>query len=186
MKKKLAAFLLCSFVLISCKDSKMKDEIQEAKSTEKEFFEIYLDLIVKKDDNIHLYYTEDGSLNFTEENSIWKAVKGNDAVQDVYFNLPDNVTPTALRIDLGYGENVGQSPINISSIKITYFDQKVEMMGSDVFNYFYPTAESATRIEGTTQLKKLNESQVVGPILYPNENLILKLQQMTMQSGIAK
>lgn len=47
-------------------------------------------MVVKKDDNMHLYYTQDGSINFDEKQSVWMPV-GNESAQEVTFKLPKDV-----------------------------------------------------------------------------------------------
>lgn len=183
MKNKIALLLIC-ICAISCKDAKTTTESADTAIVGNDFFELNLNLTVQKDDNFHLYYTEDGSLSFNEESSIWQAAKGDASPQNIKFQIPANVSPTALRLDLGYGSNQHQQAIDIHSIKISYFDQKLEMNGAEIFNYFYITPESGKRSNAAAKVERITRTQISGVIMYPNENLIQKLQEMKTKSGM--
>lgn len=63
--------LFCIVVFLSCKNDKKTTEIKEIDVPVKvNTFEVVFDLVATQNDNFHLYYTEDGSINFTEEQSL--------------------------------------------------------------------------------------------------------------------
>ena len=106
MKSKILFIALLS-ILISCKTDKKETEDAVTVETEKnvDLFKVSFDLVIKKDDNLHLYYTQDGSIVFNEKNSVWLPVTGKESVQKVTFNLPKDVLPTHIRVDFGIGKN---------------------------------------------------------------------------------
>lgn len=168
--------------LLSCKDDKksgVENNVEKKEIQDEKMFKITFELKVKEGENLHLYYVEDGSLNFNEKNSIWRKIEGSKDFQEVVFTLPEEIMPTAIRIDLGYGKNLEQSPVDLKKFKISYFGKTIEANDGMIFDYFYPTAESAKRIEGTNSVERLNKSEIAGPILYPNENLIAKIKDIT-------
>lgn len=179
MKSKIALLLTFIFIVISCKESENKDAVDDKDPTPavEEFFKVELDLKIKKDDNIHLYYTEDGSIKFDEVNSVWMEVKGSEDFQKVVFYLKEDIAPTAIRLDLGYGKNIDQKDVEFAGFKISYFGNTIEAKDAAIYNYFYPN-ETTKRIEGTNKLTRLKEDQLVGPILYPNDNLLLKIKEL--------
>jgi len=176
MKKHILTILILSITFIGCKNDK-KTEVKEEPKMDN-FFKVSFDLIIKKDDNLHLYYTEDGTLNFNEKNSIWVAIKGSDNPQTVTFNLPPDVIPTHLRVDFGAGVNEAQSDVDIKSFTMNYFDKKVVANGLSFFDYFYIN-ESNTKVEkGSTVLQRLDKKQSGGPMVYPQTLLTQKIQEM--------
>ena len=181
MKYTLIIACLVFSTLFSCKENSGTESgnDQSVEVAKEDFFKITLDVLIKKDDNFHLYYTEDGSIQFIEEKSIWTEVKGSDKPQSVVFNLPKDVLPTAIRFDLGYGANPTQSEIEIINFNCSYFGKSIDAKGNTFFDYFYPTQESSVRIPGTSKVQKLDKNQVSGCVLYPNENFLTKLKTFT-------
>lgn len=181
MKYSLIITCLVFTTLFSCKENKETDQNnpQSVEVVKEDFFKVTLDVVVKKDDNFHLYFTEDGSILFNEEKSVWNQIKGSDKPQTVVFTLPKDVLPTAIRLDLGYGVNPLQSEIEIINFNCSYFGKSINAKGIEFFDYFYNTPESSTIIPGTSKLKKLDKNQGIGLILYPNENLQAKIKSIT-------
>ena len=184
MNSRIAVALICLFSMISCKkEVKPLDVEKEPVATieqelDKELLKVSFDLIVKKDDNFHLYYTEDGTINFDEKKSIWLPVKGGDEIQEVTFKLPENVLPTHLRVDFGFGKNEAQSDIDLKSFRLKYYDKIFEAKDASIFNYFYPNIDNTINPINTTILKKKVKDQEVGPILYPQETLTIELAKL--------
>jgi hypothetical protein len=182
MKLKTVTVILLALVLFSCKkemktkdsqDNNIKDEVKD------DFFRIGFNLIVKKDDNMHLYYTVDGSINFEEANSVWMPVKGSDEAQDVVFVIPEGVIPSLVRIDFGFGKNEEQSDVDLKSFNLSYLGKNELVTGEEIFKYFTPF-EGYTDIKpGTTILQRHAKDQASGPILYPQSALSEKINQVT-------
>ena len=169
--------------LFSCKkeiDSQQKKNESEVKNEVKDdLFRVGFNLIVNKDDNMHLYYTVDGSINFEEENSVWMPVKGSDKPQDIVFVLPGGVIPSLVRIDFGFGKNESQSDVDLRSISLSYKGKNEVISGQEMFKYFTPF-EAYTDVEqGTTILKRHKKDQTSGPILYPQTALSDKINKFT-------
>jgi hypothetical protein len=177
MKKHILAILIISMSFVGCKDEKKAEEEQAPKVDN--FFKATFDLVIKKDDDLHLYYTEDGTLNFNEKNSVWAHVKGSDAVQAVTFNLPEGAVPTHLRVDFGSGVNEQQSDVEIKTFTMNYFDKKVVANGLSFFDYFYINESNTAVDKGTSILKRLDKKQNGGPMVYPQALLTQKIQEMT-------
>ena len=64
--QKIVTIILMTIALASCKSDKKDDKPANDSELKKEenSFNVTFNLIVKKDDNFHLYYTEDKSINF--------------------------------------------------------------------------------------------------------------------------
>ncbi|WP_293891784.1 hypothetical protein [Flavobacterium sp.] len=172
-------FFLPLIALLSCKnDVKQAEEAKPAEVKEKQFL-VTLDLIAKKDDNMHLYYTQDKSINFEETESVWAQIKGSDNVQQVVFKLPEDVIPTDFRIDLGYGKNVEQTEIVLKKMTFNYLDKMFVASGADIFNYFYPNQENTIVDKSTGVLKRKTVDQVTAPSIYPHTTLEEELIKIT-------
>lgn len=164
-------FFLPLIALLSCKnDVKQAEEAKPEQVVEKQFV-VTLDLIAKKDDNIHLYYTQDRSINFQEVESVWAEIKGSDNVQQVVFKLPEDVVPTDFRLDLGYGKNIEQKEIVLNKISFKYYDKMFVASGANIFNYFYPNQENTIVDKQTGVLKRKVIDQPTAPSLYPHTTL---------------
>ena len=177
--KKIVLFFLPLIALVSCKnDVKTNEDVKTPEVKNKQFI-VTLDLIIKKNDNIHLYYTEDKSINFKEEQSLWAEIKGNNEVQQVVFKLPEDVLPTDFRLDLGYGENVEQTEVVFKKFTINYYDKNFVATGADIFNYFYPNKDNTIVDKPTGVLKRLKVDQKTAPSLYPQTTLEEELIKLT-------
>jgi hypothetical protein len=99
-------FMLLS--LVSCKKETDKKEGNQKLAELKETFDVNFNLVVEKDDTFQLYYTEDGTLNFSDDKSIKSELKGSVDAQDVLFKLPADVLPTNIRLDFGDNPEQGK------------------------------------------------------------------------------
>ena len=181
--KSLVVFLVALSFASCKKETENKDDKTEIAPTvvqevDKDLFKVSFDLVVKKDDNMHLYYTEDGSINFDEKHSVWVPVKGSENTQEVLFKLPKDVLPTAIRIDFGYGKNEAQSDIELKAFRLKYLDKMFEAKDTLIFNYFYPNKDNTVVPAKTAILKRKTKDQPSGPILYPHEPLSAELKKI--------
>lgn len=163
--------LLVSIVLFSCKNE-AKKESEEVKVQEvSNVFKVILDVKVNKDDTFHLFYTEDSSINFTEESSLWVELKASPDSQQVEFILPENIIPTQLRVD--FGINKDQEDIVINSFKMEYNGKNYQVGGNQFFTLFRPN-ELVTQVDlSTNTIKPVKKEggQYFGPSFYPLEPL---------------
>lgn len=167
--------LICS-VFFSCKNDQ-KNENQEDIKKPKNNVSIVLNAVVLENDTFHVYYNEDGSEKFNEENSIWLEFKGKKTPQNIVFELPEDVLPSNLRID--FGINKEQKDIEIKSFKINYLGKKIEAYNSGFFKYFRINELTAKldmqKCLVTPTAKKDN---YVGPSFYPLPDLKIDLEKL--------
>jgi hypothetical protein len=131
-------------------------------------FKVKVDLTMISDDHLSLYYTTDGSTDFSRKPPIWMAVKGSPAKQQVTFALPAKVRPTQLRIDLG--RNPKQKEIYLSKITMSYHGRAVELPGTLVFSYFRPDFTKTEADATTGRIQGIVKNGVrQSPSLYPKE-----------------
>lgn len=171
--------LFLSVALFSCKDDKKTEEVTAPKEEVKDnSFKVTFDLIAKKDDNFHLYYTEDETINFNEKQSVWVPIKGRETEQEVVFKLPENSAPTHLRVDFGYGVNKEQKEIVLKKFKMNYYDKSFEAKDSLIFNYFYPNKDNTILDNKLATLRRIKEDQSTAPSIYPHIPLTDELNKM--------
>lgn len=166
MKAKFIAFFaVLAIALTGCKNEKSVDNLEVVKpEVVDNTFKATFKVTVKKDDDFSLYYTEDGSINFSLP-AVWVKVKGSDSPQDVVFTLPEDVIPTQLRFDPGM--NQSQDDIVFQGFKLEYMGKTFEKSGAEVATYFYPDATKCTFDPATGTVKAIGEKKY--PSFYPSE-----------------
>lgn len=172
MNTKFALVVLVALLSFSCKNDKAATVVDkpEVASVRDDIFTVTFDLIVEKDDNMQLYYTVDGSINFDEKDSMWFPVTGKKDAQEVQFKLPEGVIPTSIRVDFGHGKNELQSNVELKSFRMKFNDNVEEVKGVEIFKYFVAFEPYTDVVAGTTTLQRKKKDQDVGPILYPLES----------------
>lgn len=175
---RLIALSVCalSIAFTSCKNgekSEVKTEAPvETVKVDPNSFKAIFEVVAKHDDRFHLYYTEDGSINFSEDKSLWADVKGSDASQNVVFDFPDDIVPTQLRID--FGSNPDQGQMEIKNFKMTYYGKTFEAKDKFFFDYFGSNVNTVTVDKDKaiiTPIKKAG-TDYVGPSFYPSQEAL--------------
>jgi len=177
MKIKIVTFLFLALTLISCKneDGNKSEENQVSNQPlGNDFFVVTVDLVAQKDDSFHVFFSEDGSDNFTEENSVWFEFKGSPNSQKLVFNLPKERMPNQLRLD--FGVNKEQGDVKINSIEITYNGKAFNIQGSELIKYFRANDASSTIDIATQTIKPIKPG--VNTSLYPTEALRPELEKL--------
>lgn len=130
--------LFLSVVFLSCKNETKKEEVKPVEEAKSLTFDVVLDLIIKKDDDLIVYYKDGTNEWFVEEKAVWNTVKGSNEVQKVVFHMPEGVLPNDLRLDIGRNEFKGQEGIEIKNIAISYLDKKFDIPQSQIEMFFKP------------------------------------------------
>lgn len=159
---------MLSTIVIGCKNEKSGDENkpgQEQPAVDEQF-KVTLDMTVKKDDNFQVYY-KNGDNAFTEEESMWVAVKGQDTPQQIVFSLPKDVVPDLIRIDLGMSD--AQEDMTITGVHMDFYGKNFTTQGLNMANYFRPL--EGTEVDFNTGIIKAvkKDGKRVEPVLYPHE-----------------
>lgn len=169
--KKIFLVLISALITLSCKNENQNHQNENQNDSNKvptNTFKVIVNVIVKKNDDFCLLYTQDGSLNFTD--GVWKEIKGLDNEQSVEFSLPEDVFPTQLRLDLG--RNVDQDDILIKSVKFDYIGNVRELVGPQIGVFFRADASKCTYDSSTGIVKALIKDNVKqSPSLYPHESI---------------
>ena len=176
MKTKfIALFAVLAIALVGCKDEKSTSEKPEVKpETVDPNFKVTLRINFAKDDDFGLYFTEDGTQNFTTE-PIWMGAKGNTADQDVVFTFPEGAYPTFLRLDFGMKQV--QDSFTLKAVKLEFKGKTREISGQELGRFFRPNDLLCT-FDATTGLVKsiAKDGKPQSPSLYPLDALGTELQ----------
>ena len=169
MKTKSILLLFFSAVLfLSCKNDKTENNKEEAAAEATATgFKVTLNVVVKKDDDFSLFYSEDGSNDFSKIQPIWMKVRGSDIEQEVVYTLPADVLPTQFRLDLGL--NKDQQDIEIKKFKMEYNGKSFEINGNQFYIYFDPDLSKTIFDKATGVVKAVVKDGVrQSPSFYPN------------------
>lgn len=171
------AIVLFSTFIVGCKNEKSVDSLDVVKpEVIEKNFQVTLDVVVKKNDDFALYYTQDGTSDFKDA-PIWMGVKGSDASQKIVFNFPENTVPTNIRVD--FGINKDQETMTINNYKMTYAGKSFEASGVNFFKYFKAN-EECTQVDKEKSLiipvKK--EGKYFGPSFYPEQLICDEIAKM--------
>lgn len=130
----LLILIFCFFSVIGCKNEKSNNTDELSVAKEENNFKVKLTVTVKKDDTFSLFYTEDGSTDFSKIPPIWLNVKGSNSPQDIVFNLPEDAIPSQLRLDFGLSKD--QEEMVIDKFGMYYFGKSFEIPGDKFYFYF--------------------------------------------------
>jgi hypothetical protein len=158
--KRIFLVTLAAVVMFSCKNEP-KTEVIDNK------FKVTLNLLIQKNDTIHLYYTEDNSINFKEESSIWLSLPGKNETQDITFELPEDVFPTQFRFDLGV--NPENEKIKLNGVKFNYREKSFAVNDSAIYRYFRVNTDNSNLDPKSLELSRKDSKIAAGPCLYPLE-----------------
>lgn len=166
MKKHFLVILIITISIIGCKDDKKATEDKKEEVVNNQF-KVTLNLLIKKNDTIHVYYTEDNTSNFNEESSIWTPVSGKDVAQDVVVELPKDVFPTQFRIDLGV--NRENEKVGLKGIKFNYLKKEFDINEKSIYTYFRVNTDNSILDPVTNELSRKDPKVAAGACLYPLE-----------------
>lgn len=174
--KFLAGVVLFTLFFSACKDEKSNENqpAAEEKAPVESKVNITVDMVVPVDDTFQIFYSEDGTLNFTEEKSVRVDVKGKPESQKIVFNFPEEVAFTFLRFDAG--ENKLQKEMKMNDFVIKYYDKNFQAKGNLFFQYFAPNEQLKVDMVKSTFVPEGKDPY--DPILYPLEPLGVVLNKL--------
>jgi hypothetical protein len=157
----LSAFAL-SLIFVSCKDDK-KTETPAAEAKKETLFSVTVNAVVTKDDTFQVFYNEDGTETWPADQAVTVDVKGSPDAQDIVFQVPDDYTPMALRLDIG--ANKDQKEVTFKNFKVKYKGKEMNAKGAEIFKYFYPAVQvEFDTVAGVAKIKPI-EGQAYDPIM---------------------
>lgn len=129
IKSKISGIILL-LSLVACKNTENKEEVAV-----KDNFSVVFEGVFTKNDKIQIFYLVDGA-DWSDESSVSQNIYASNEMQKIELDLPKEVIPSNLRVDLGF--NPTQSNVTIKNISVKY---KNDIINGDlgVFSdYFFP------------------------------------------------
>ena len=136
-----------------------------------------IDLVAEHSDSIHLFYTVDKSVNFTDSQSFWTKVTGNKKNQKIKINFPDSVKPKQIRFD--FCRNIKQNEVILNKINFIYKNKSFSAKGKEIFLLFREDQTNTIIDKLNGSVKKKTPKQINEASLYPKgDKLYNKLCQL--------
>lgn len=177
MKSKfIVAIVAVTSMLIACKNEKTADKIETAENKKNDGLKISLTLIAPLEDSLQVYYTEDEYGDYNDMNSVWSVIKGNDSTQTAVFEIPEDVYPTHLRLDLG--QNKDQKEIQIKEFAMEFQGKKFQVKDTLFFQYFQPVNQIDWDRKNAIAKIVTPEGQKHDPSFNPRETLKEELKKL--------
>lgn len=146
--KKIALILLIA-LSFSCKKEEKKVNADIIIDTPKEevlkdnVFKLHFTVRVSENDKFRVFYTSDSpEEKINGKKMVVTAIKGNPDYQTVSINLPVNVLPYKLRVDIGENSIKNESDIELKTIKLELNGNIIEMNNQTINDYFRPNIYS--------------------------------------------
>lgn len=173
MKTKFISLLILLTVFVTgCKNEKSIDNLDIVNpEVVDNSFKVTLNVVVKENDDFSLFYSEDGSSDFTKIKPIWISVKGSELSQNVTFALPEDVIPTQLRLD--FGINKIQKDIVLNGVTMAYKGKSKTIRCPELVSFFRADDSKCTfdHLTGKIVAKVVNDIRQF-PSLYPHETVL--------------
>ena len=168
------SLLLFMLLIHGCKNEKPLDELRLINyEIEKNDIYLELEMIVPEDDRFSVFYTEDGTFNYSGNKMVVKEVKGLNKPQKIVFNFPDNSKPTAIRVDIG--QNPKQKTITFKKYVFNYYDKKLII--KDSLSYYYGLNSYFTFNTVKNTFVPTTNKENYDPILYCKPEFAVKLKE---------
>lgn len=171
MKKSVLLLVFAaSLAVVGCKKEKSVDSLdtlQEEVTIDKSF-NVILDIVMKEDDDIALYFTTDGSVDFSKIEPIWQSVKGSASAQQITYKLPEGTKPTEFRFDLGL--NAKQGDIYLNKVTFKHMGAERTIACPEMVDFFRANEDNCTFDPATGLIKsKIVDGKRRFPSIYPHE-----------------
>uniref|UniRef100_UPI00404AD860 hypothetical protein n=1 Tax=Flavobacterium sp. TaxID=239 RepID=UPI00404AD860 len=128
--KNILCLIILFSALFSCKNKSINPDGKG------DVFKVELEIKIRKDEDLILYYKDGKNDWFVDQKAIWVSLNGSENYQKVIFNLPNNILPNDLRLDIGRNKFKNQEPIEIRKLVLIYYENKFEISSKE-FNRFF-------------------------------------------------
>lgn len=171
--------LFLSLAFVSCKDQEKKEDVQavEEVAAPPTAFVVKMEAIVKKDDQMILYFQDENIPWFDEEHTVWANVKGSNDPQVITFVVPEEYIPTNFRFDIS--NNMDQEPIQLKSMTVAYVDKSFTIDSKNIDTFF--AMNDFVKYDAATQTFVLskNDKGVYDPFFIGKEAIFPDIKKIT-------
>ncbi|WP_370477427.1 hypothetical protein [Tamlana flava] len=146
-------------------------------------FTVKIRLKVLHNDEFKVYYTQDNTENFNEENTVRTKINGSNEVQLLTFKFPKGTKPTNLRIDFGF--NKEQRVFELNNLELSCHDNYFTIPGPTFLDYFKIFDNRLIFDASTAQLyvnKDIDRKQYL-PITVSKESLNAELKYFYQENA---
>jgi len=148
-----------------------------AKNKEASVFSMTIDAVIEKQDSIHVFYKQDGTINFSDREAFWVSVQGQKRNQEIVVEFPKGVVPNQIRID--FSNNISQLPIVFNKVEFNYLTNSFIAEGKEIYKYFRIDESNTVLNKQLGALTRKEPPQKAAPSLYPNGYyLAVKLEDL--------
>lgn len=131
MKTKLKIIsIILLMSLGACKNVENKEELFI-----KDNVSIVVEGVFTKNDKLQFFYLVEGK-EWNEENSVSQNIYASNEMQKIELDIPKEVIPINLRVDIGF--NSTQSMATIKNISVKYKNETINGDFGNFTDYFYP------------------------------------------------
>lgn len=171
--------ILLTFVCVSIISCKKEGNNSAPKEFIKENFIVEVNTSSLKNDDFAMYYSEDGTVNFKDTSVLWHGVKGGSKLQNITFQLSPEKIPTHFRLDFGLKSD--QDSVVVKNVKVSFYGNKYEFVGSDFFKYFIKDEQFITKTDSDkgTLVILAKAGVYKTPYFYPTQLTIDKIKDIT-------
>ncbi len=173
---------LTAISIVACKNEPKTETTDAPKEAVKKNFTVQVDIVTDKQDDMPLYYTEDGTINFGGEKVVWNGIKAlPDKTQTVELGLSEEIVPTNIRIDFGAKQGEAQGDITLEKFRMSYYGKSFEAKGSDFLKYFIKNDSVQTVVDdakGTITIKR-NPKSKLNRFYYPQQSILDEIKKIT-------
>lgn len=132
MKTKLLNLLAITFLFVfgACQNS-----VNTENHTQKDNYSIEIEGLFQKNDKLEVYYLIEGK-DWNNDNSVSQTIYASNKMQKITLDLPKDVEPKNLRVDLGV--NPSQTYVTIKNISIKFKDKVLDGSNEIFIDWFTP------------------------------------------------
>lgn len=98
---------------------------------------VYLNAVVPLDDVFEVYFFQTGQNGFSPQDFVSVKITGDPNAQDIIVELPEDVYPERIRLDVGKRKDQGQMKLN--SIGLFYNEKEYVFTKSEIVKGFKPS-----------------------------------------------
>ena len=179
MKRSHILITLLSIILFSCSNKQdngnTSDQNETAVIVDKPFT-VTVNVVAAKDDTFQVYFNEDGLDKYEALDAVTLSFTGSQNAQDLVFNFPEDVSPMALRFDIGANKELKEIVIN--SFKIEYKQKVIEIKGVDFSKYFSPNPQVKFDSANSKANIEIDETVLYDPIFLPTPELKKQIETL--------
>jgi len=163
------------FTMISCKNDNSSDSQKETAVVNKPFT-VTVNLVAEQDDTFQVYFNEDGKEAYEPANAVTISFTGSKNAQDVLFPFSNEVSPMALRLDIGANQELKK--VKINSIKIEFRDKIIDIKGADLSKFFVANPQVKFDSSTSTANIEVEDGVFYDPFFLPSPELLKQIETL--------